>query len=85
MCLLGRPTVTALQLVARLHVVSLTSKENVEREFPKLFSGLGKMEGMYSIALKTGSKLFPPSLIKGEGRIDEYGTAGCNFKGGGAN
>ncbi|KAI5621586.1 hypothetical protein C0J50_18855 [Silurus asotus] len=55
MPLLGRPAVTALRLVARLDVVSLTSKERVEKEFPRLFSGLGKMDGEYSIVLKPGA------------------------------
>ncbi len=56
--LLGRQAATALQLVARLDDVSLDSKENVEKEFPSLFSGLGKMEGEYSIVLKPGAKPF---------------------------
>ncbi|KAJ8403171.1 hypothetical protein AAFF_G00353880 [Aldrovandia affinis] len=42
--LLSRPAATALQLVARLEDVSLDSKETIKQEFPKLFSGLGKME-----------------------------------------
>lgn len=58
MPLLGRPAVAALQIVARLDDVSLSSKEIVEQEFPKLFSGLGKMEGEYSIVLKLGAKPF---------------------------
>jgi len=58
MPLLGRPAVMALQLVARLDDVGLTSKERVEKEFPKLFSGLGKMEGEYNIVLKPDAKPF---------------------------
>ncbi|KAJ8367397.1 hypothetical protein AAFF_G00320240 [Aldrovandia affinis] len=42
--LLSRPAATALQLVTRLEDVSLDSKETIKQEFPKLFSGLGKME-----------------------------------------
>nr|XP_055074185.1 uncharacterized protein K02A2.6-like [Misgurnus anguillicaudatus] len=64
MPLLGRPAVAALQIVARLDDVSLSSKERVEQEFPKLFSGLGKMEGEYSIVLKPGAKPFSLSTPK---------------------
>lgn len=56
--LLSRPTATALQLVARLDNVDLDSKEKIIQEFPKLFSGLGKMEGEYNIVLKPGAKPF---------------------------
>lgn len=40
-----------LQLAARLNDVSLDAKETIKREFPKLFSGLGKMKGEYFIVL----------------------------------
>ncbi|KAJ8405643.1 hypothetical protein AAFF_G00316230 [Aldrovandia affinis] len=56
--LLSRPAATALQLVARLEDVGLDSKETIKQEFPKLFSGLGKMEGEYNIVLKLGAKPF---------------------------
>ncbi|KAL7880825.1 hypothetical protein SRHO_G00030790 [Serrasalmus rhombeus] len=56
--LLGRPAVTALQLVARLEEVNLDNEEAVKSEFPKLFSGLGKMQGEYKIVLKPGAKPF---------------------------
>ncbi len=56
--LLGRSTAIALQLVARLESVSLDSEETVKAEFPKLFSGLGKMQGEYSIVLKPDAKPF---------------------------
>ncbi|KAJ7995746.1 hypothetical protein DPEC_G00247790 [Dallia pectoralis] len=38
--------------------ISLDSKETVKREFPKLFCGLGKMEGEYNIVLKPGAQPF---------------------------
>ncbi|KAJ8389952.1 hypothetical protein AAFF_G00112370 [Aldrovandia affinis] len=56
--LLSQPAATALQLVARLEDFSLNSKETIKQEFPKLFSGLGKMEGEYNIVLKPGAKPF---------------------------
>ena len=56
--LLGGLAAMKLQLVARLNTISLDTKETVKREFPKLFSGLGKMEGEYTIVLKPGAKPF---------------------------
>ena len=47
-----------LQLVARVNNISLDTKETVKREFPNLFSGLGKMEGEYTIVLRPGAKPF---------------------------
>ena len=43
--LLGRPAIQALGLVARVDTVALDSVERVKERFPKLFKGLGKMEG----------------------------------------
>lgn len=45
----------AVQLVARVENISLDSKETKRKEFPKLFSGLGKMEGEDNIVLKHGA------------------------------
>ncbi|KAF7659394.1 hypothetical protein LDENG_00298780 [Lucifuga dentata] len=56
--LLGRSASVALGLVARVETISLHSTESVKREFPKLFSGLGKLEGEYKIELKPGAKAF---------------------------
>ncbi|KAJ8009965.1 hypothetical protein DPEC_G00069650, partial [Dallia pectoralis] len=56
--LLGGLAAVALQLVARINNISLDSKETVKREFPKLFCGLGKMEGEYNIVLKPGAQPF---------------------------
>ncbi|KAI3373366.1 hypothetical protein L3Q82_006673 [Scortum barcoo] len=62
--LLSRPAATALQLVARLDNISLDSTEIVKQEFPKLFSGLGKMEGEYNIVLKPGAQPFSLSMSR---------------------
>ncbi|KAL7861742.1 hypothetical protein SRHO_G00131830 [Serrasalmus rhombeus] len=56
--LLGCPAVTAQHLVTRLEEVNLDNEEAVKLEFPKLFSGLGKMQGEYKIVLKPGAKPF---------------------------
>ncbi|KAE8276982.1 hypothetical protein D5F01_LYC25286 [Larimichthys crocea] len=56
--LLSGAAAMTLQLVARVNSISLDSKETVKREFPKLFSGLGKMEGEYTIVLKPDAKPF---------------------------
>ena len=56
--LLGGLAAMTLQLVARVNNISLDTKETVKREFPNLFSGLGKMEGEYTIVLKPGAKPF---------------------------
>ena len=56
--LLGRPAIQALGLVARVDTVALDSVERVKEQFPKLFKGLGKMEGEYKIELKADAKPF---------------------------
>ena len=48
--LMGKPAIEALQVVT-LNVQSISS-ENVCEKFPKLFSGLGKLEGAYTIKLR---------------------------------
>ena len=59
--LLSRAAATELQLVVRLDNVSLDTSEVVKQEFPKLFSGLGKMGGEYTIILKKDAKPFAVS------------------------
>lgn len=59
--LLSRPAATALRLVARLDAATLDSKETIQKEFPKLFSGLGTMKGEYNIVLKPGAQPFSVS------------------------
>ena len=61
MPLIGGLATMTLQLVARLNDLRLDTKETVKREFPVLFSGLGEMEGEYTIVLKPGAKPFPLS------------------------
>ena len=56
MPLLGRPAISQLQLIQRLDALSEQSKDPWPiQEFPQLFTGLGKLEGEYSIKLKTGA------------------------------
>lgn len=59
--LLTRPAAIALMLVARLDNICLDSTEVIIQEFPKLFSGLGKMEGGYNIVLRPDAKPFAVS------------------------
>ena len=49
---MGKPAIEALQVVT-LNIQSITS-ENVQEEFPKLFNGLGKLDGAYTIKLREG-------------------------------
>ncbi|RVE73710.1 hypothetical protein OJAV_G00033850 [Oryzias javanicus] len=58
MPLLSGAAAIALQLVARVENIILDSTETVKREFPRLFSGLGKMEGEYNIVLKPDAQPF---------------------------
>ena len=51
MPLLGRPVISQLQLIQRLDVLSEPDPWPV-KEFPQLFSGLGELEGEYSIKLR---------------------------------
>ena len=55
-CLLGRPTIEKLELVKRVNEVFMP--EIVKQNFPKLFEGLGKLDGQYSIKLKDDAKPF---------------------------
>ena len=48
--LLGRPAIESLGLVCRVNTVK--TKEDLRQQFPKLFNGLGKLEGDYSIHLR---------------------------------
>ena len=54
--LLGRPAIEALGLVAR--VGELQQEQNPEQLFPGLFTGLGKLQGEYTIKLRDGAKSF---------------------------
>lgn len=49
--LIGRPAITMLQLVSQVNAID-SIKQKVISKFPKLFKGLGTMEGEYNIALK---------------------------------
>lgn len=84
MPLLSRMTAIALQLVARVENISLDFTETIKKEFPKLFSGLGKMEGKCNIVLKPGAQPFSlstprrislPLLTK----VKPYSAARCHL------
>ena len=50
--LLGRPAIEALNLVKVVNAVEESYKEYVQARHPKLFKGLGKLDGKYHIQLK---------------------------------
>ena len=54
--LMGKPAIEALQVIT-LNVQSITS-ENVRERFPKLFNGLGKLDGAYTIKLRENATPF---------------------------
>ena len=56
--LLGRPAIEQLNLVSRVAAVSELPTLEPTTEFPKLFTGLGKLEGEYTIQLDPGAKPF---------------------------
>lgn len=72
--------------VARVDPVSLDSTKAVKEQFPKLFPGLGKLEGEYKIELKPDAKPFPlstprrvplplmPKVKKELARMEEIGV-----------
>ena len=54
--LLGQPAIQALQLLKRIGVIEKGSKP--EELFPNFFTGLGKLEGEYTIRLREGAQPF---------------------------
>ena len=54
--LLGRPAIESLRLVKRVNAIGSKTSDNIKQQFPKLFTGLGKLEGNYHICLKPGAK-----------------------------
>jgi len=54
--LLGRPAIESLGLLCRVNTVR--SEKDLRRQFPKLFSGLGKLQGEYRIELRSDAKPF---------------------------
>ena len=76
MPLLGCPAISQLQLIQCLDVLSEPDPWPVE-EFPQLFSGLGELEGEYSIKLRPDATPYSlstprhvaiPAIAKGKGR-----------------
>ena len=57
MPLVGRPAISALNLVARVTLIQANQKEIAE-QFPDLFKGLGQMTGEYQIKLKPNTTPF---------------------------
>ena len=53
--LIGRPAITALKLVSQVNTVN-SYQQKIVNKFPKLFEGLGTIEGEYAIVLKNDAK-----------------------------
>ena len=53
---MGRPGILALDLIARIHTLQEVDKFVIR--YPKLFQGLGTIQGEYRISLQEGAKLF---------------------------
>ena len=58
--LLGRPAIEALQLAVR--VGAIFDNTSPIQLFPRMFRGLGRLEGEYEIKLKSDSKPFSISV-----------------------
>ena len=57
--LLGRPAIEALSFLKRIRAIEQKSESSDPADlFPQLFTGLGKMEGEYTIKLKEGATPF---------------------------
>ena len=61
--LIGRPAITVLQLVCHVNTVDSIKQEVVLR-FPKLFKGLGTIEGEYNIILKQDATPYALSTLR---------------------
>ena len=54
----GTFTVSAVTITDKPRIHSESSLETVAKEFPKLFTGLGRLSGQYTICLREGAKPF---------------------------
>ena len=49
--LLGRPAIESLKLLKRVNTIVGMTDNSIKQQFPKLFTGLGKLQGDYHICL----------------------------------
>ena len=56
--LLGWPAIESLGLLQRVNTVMNTNTEQIVKQYPNLFDGLGKLEGNYTICMEEGAKPF---------------------------
>ena len=54
--LLGRPAIEQLQLISLVDTIEGSAKDTWIQTHPKLFQGLGRLKGPYTIQLKEGAK-----------------------------
>ena len=66
--LLGRPAIVALGILAKVDLVDqeMDTKTKYQKEYPKLFTGLGEVEGEYKIKLKSDAQ---PYVLNSPRRI----------------
>ena len=55
--LLGRPAIEQLEILKRIQSMAIDPPAEIQAKFPKLFEGLGKLEGEYQIQLKENATL----------------------------
>ena len=60
--MLGRPAINALNLVQKVEIIQAEDSSEIEDQvkstYPKLFKGLGELDGEFSIKLKPDSTPF---------------------------
>ena len=64
--LLGQPAIKALRLLVRIRSISEDKLSDSVQRYHKLFNGLGRMQGKYTIQLKDGAlpfALFTPCIV----------------------
>ena len=54
--LLGKPAIESIKLLKRINTIVGMTDNSIKQQFPKLFTGLGKLQGDYHICLKPGAK-----------------------------
>ena len=55
--LIGRPAITALKLISQINTIDIY-QQKIVMKFPRLFKGLGTLEGEYEIVLRKDARPF---------------------------
>ena len=87
--LLGRPAIEQLQLISLVDTIEGSAKDTWIQTHPKLFQGLGRLKGPYTIQLKEGAKPYTlstprrvaiPLLPKVKEELQRMESLGVNSK-----